>query len=421
MRPSLLLLACLVAACSAPSAATTVTPEPARPSSPGAVTQPAPPPSDEAPPPRPAPPSFPHGPTATARLQARLDAALASPETRSLTTGLRIVDALTGTVIARHDDERALVPASNTKLYTAFTALRVLGAGARAKVRVSVAGAHKAKGRAEALVLDAAATPFGPPLAALEPGLARVASALLQRGIRRVDHLVITSTAVVAPERFAELDLAVHRDRTASAVRKVFGRAGVAIGRLADAASSPSEPLLELEGPTVAEWITPMNRLSHNGLADALSMHLGALAGPGPSLAGGAEVVARELERAGVSGATLTDGSGLSRKNHVTARSLTDLLLLERGDDAFVSSLAVSGESGTLTSRLKDGPLAGRVRGKTGTLKEVIATSGYLDHPVDGRRYAFAIVTNGVQEGGGPNVRAAHDRWLSLVGAAWWE
>lgn len=422
MRPRLLLLACLAAACSAPSAATTVSPEPARPSTLGAVVaEPAPPRAEPEPPPRPEPPRYPHDAGAIAKLQARLDAALAAPDARGTTTGLRVVDAATGAVVARHDDERALVPASNTKLFTTFAALRALGPGARAKVAVSLAGARNGKDRVDALVVDAAAAPFGPPFAALDAGLDVVVAALKRHGIRRVEHLVITSTAIVAPERFAELDLAAHRDRTASAIRKAFGRAGVAIGRLADSAPTPLEPLVEVEGPTVAEWIAPVNQLSHNGFADALAMHLGARAGAGPSLAGGAEVVSRELARAGVSGATLTDGSGLSRKNRVTARSLTELLLVAQRDDAFVSSLSVSGGVGTLAARLKDTPLAGRVRGKTGTLKEVIATSGYLDHPVDGRRYAFAIVTNGVEEGSGPRVRASHDRWLSLVGAAWWE
>ncbi|MCC6647575.1 MAG: D-alanyl-D-alanine carboxypeptidase [Polyangiaceae bacterium] len=416
MRLSSALLACLALSCGGSSATTTVTPEPVRAA--GATAAREEPPRDEAPTPRPEPPRFPHGEPELSRLQAQLDAALSSPEVRGLTTGLCVVDAATGALVAHHDEGRALVPASNTKLFTTFAALRALGPAARAKLTVSIAGSRKA-GRVEALVIDGGAAPFGPPFEPLDGAFVAASRALLRQGVRRVDRLVIETPAVVAPERFAELDLVQHRDRTAEALRKAFGRAGVAVGRLAGEAPSPREPLVELEGPSIASWIAPVNQLSHNGFADALSMHLGHRAGLGASLAGGAAVVARELERAGVRGATLTDGSGLSRRNHVTARAIADLLLVAQRDEAFVASLSVSGEVGTLAKRLKDTPLAGHVHGKTGTLKEVIATSGYLDHPGDGRRYAFAFVTNGVREGGGPNVRAAHDRWLSTIAAAW--
>lgn len=423
MRSRLLLLACLAVGCGTPSPPTAVTAEPARSASTlGEVAAEAPPIADVEPPKEPPrePPRFPHTPEQVAKLRALLDAALAAPEARSLTSGVRVVDAATGELVYRHDDDRPLVPASNTKLFTTFAALRALGATARAKVVFSLSGARKAKDRADALVIDGAAVPFGAPFATLDAALAPVVAGLRQRSVRRIDRLVITSPAIVSPERFQELDLAVHRDKTATAVRKALGRAGIAVGRLSDAPAPGGELLAELDGPTVADWIAPVNQLSHNGLADALAIHLGHASGGAPSLIAGESVVARELDRAGIHGASLADGSGLSRKNRASAHAITDLLVAARGDDAFVASLAVTGVVGTLSGRMKDTPLAGRIRAKTGTLKEVIATSGYLDHPADGRRYVFAIVSNGVEEGSGPNVRAAHDRWLTLVASEWW-
>ena len=92
-------------------------------------------------------------------------------------------------------------------------------------------------------------------------------------------------------------------------------------------------------------------------------------------------------------GVRLADGSGLSRGNRLTSRFLTALLL--RMDHhpysrAYLRSMAVAGQRGTLRNLYKGTPLQGRFFAKTGTLTGVRSISGVLQTS-DGPRYVSAI------------------------------
>ena len=92
----------------------------------------------------------------------------------------------------------------------------------------------------------------------------------------------------------------------------------------------------------------------------------------------------------------LFDGSGLSRMNLITPRSAVTLLRWASQQpwaEAFVSSLPVAGEDGTLTRRMKDTPAAGRIRAKTGTLGSVNALSGYAT-TLHGAQLVFSLFGN---------------------------
>jgi D-alanyl-D-alanine carboxypeptidase/D-alanyl-D-alanine-endopeptidase (penicillin-binding protein 4) len=59
----------------------------------------------------------------------------------------------------------------------------------------------------------------------------------------------------------------------------------------------------------------------------------------------------------------------------------------------------------------------GRVLAKTGTLAEVTALAGYVDNRHDRRRYAFAIVLNGVRDIAGG--RRLEDRIVEALAGPW--
>jgi len=61
--------------------------------------------------------------------------------------------------------------------------------------------------------------------------------------------------------------------------------------------------------------------------------------------------------------------------------------------DAWISLLPVGGQDGTLSSRFKNTPAAGRVHAKTGSLSHVSALSGYIQRN-DGSWVAFSILVN---------------------------
>jgi serine-type D-Ala-D-Ala carboxypeptidase/endopeptidase (penicillin-binding protein 4) len=111
------------------------------------------------------------------------------------------------------------------------------------------------------------------------------------------------------------------------------------------------------------------------------------------SFASGAEALAEALRSLGVptTGLDARDGSGLSKQNRVTARTVYGALQAMRDEPMFVEALPSGGE-GTLERRYRD--LGERVRAKTGTIKGVSALSGYVTGK-GGGRYVFAILANG--------------------------
>ena len=104
-------------------------------------------------------------------------------------------------------------------------------------------------------------------------------------------------------------------------------------------------------------------RVRRNRCADRLELetalvHLGTVDGRIGTSARGARVVLAELRaaRIPIAGVRLVDGSGLSSLDRITAEALVGVIRagLEnpRIRDAFVGSLAVAGQNGTLRSRL---------------------------------------------------------------------
>jgi D-alanyl-D-alanine carboxypeptidase/D-alanyl-D-alanine-endopeptidase (penicillin-binding protein 4) len=78
----------------------------------------------------------------------------------------------------------------------------------------------------------------------------------------------------------------------------------------------------------------------------------------------------------------------------------------EHGPD-LLEALPVAGQSGTLRERLVGTAAEGRMRAKTGRLRDVVSLVGVVE-TLTGRTLAFAVVTNA--EGSGAQVKALHDR-----------
>ena len=82
------------------------------------------------------------------------------------------------------------------------------------------------------------------------------------------------------------------------------------------------------------------------------------------------------------------DASGLSRKNKITTRLVglfLDKMRYSNDFKAYQSTLSIMGVRGTLAKRFINTELAGKFFGKTGTLSNVFALSGYLyknDKPI---------------------------------------
>lgn len=111
------------------------------------------------------------------------------------------------------------------------------------------------------------------------------------------------------------------------------------------------------------------------------------------------KVLARRLpDASALDGFVVSDGSGLSRNNRVTASLLTRWIAAldadPRTSGPFRESLAVGGESGTVKSRFKSlEKTGGTVLCKTGFVRGVSCLSGIVVGP-DGRSIAFSVLGN---------------------------
>ena len=78
--------------------------------------------------------------------------------------------------------------------------------------------------------------------------------------------------------------------------------------------------------------------------------------------------------------------------------------------EAFIASLPVAGESGTLRSFLRDTELAGKVIAKSGTTSRIKSYAGYM-YLQNGEILAFAVLVNNAN-GKAKNVQKAIEKLL---------
>ena len=168
-------------------------------------------------------------------------------------------------------------------------------------------------------------------------------------------------------------------------------------------ASAPDPlPLVgTMPSPALATMLGAVGKWSDNFTAEMLLKIMGAESEQPGTSARGVTVVRDELSKMGVDteGLVMVNGSGLFDGNQVAPRHVTETLVAAYGDPAiraeYVAHLAVAGSDGTLKTRLEDLPRARMVRAKTGTLRDVIALSGYVLGESD-RSLAFSFLANGI-------------------------
>ena len=98
----------------------------------------------------------------------------------------------------------------------------------------------------------------------------------------------------------------------------------------------------------------------------------------------------------------IIDGSGLSRRNTITADAMV-VILRKMHDPSyaspFMTGLPIAAVDGTLGTRMRDTPAAGNVRAKTGTMSNIRSLAGYVT-TLDGERLAFVVMVNNFEGSG---------------------
>ena len=191
-----------------------------------------------------------------------------------------------------------------------------------------------------------------------------------------------------------------------------------AAGTQGESGSVGMPELASVESPPLSQLLVETNQNSNNLYAEALLRILGvrsaefggasavrgfpplrrlAFRGSG-SAEMGLAVVKATLTSLGVdpTGYVLVDGSGLSRQNLVSPEAIVQTLTaMAQSPEASVyrASLPVAGLSGTLQNRFRDSAAQGIVQAKTGSMRGVMALSGYIQ-PSGYQPLVFSIIVN---------------------------
>ena len=171
---------------------------------------------------------------------------------------------------------------------------------------------------------------------------------------------------------------------------------GVKLGRsrtFTGRAPASAKVLASVQSPPISTLIALTNAPSDNYMAEMLLRDIGAkVGGAGTTAAGAAVVRAELLSNFGIT-PMLNDGSGLSRSDATSPQDVVTVLESMATNSAFVGSLAVGGETGTLQHEMRDTIAQGNCRGKTGTLSDAANLAGYC-RALDGHTLAFASLAN---------------------------
>jgi serine-type D-Ala-D-Ala carboxypeptidase/endopeptidase (penicillin-binding protein 4) len=174
---------------------------------------------------------------------------------------------------------------------------------------------------------------------------------------------------------------------------------GRARARHAEEAGSGAQTVLaEHVSEPLSEAVQPVNKMSMNLHAEMLLRAAARQKGPWTKPEELASFAQEFHRAAGIENDDMvfTDGSGVSGGDLVTPRAVVTLLRYAQGQawfPAFLASLPVAGEDGTLIDRMKDSVAAGQVHAKTGTHEHAAALSGYAK-TLGGREVTFSIFAN---------------------------
>jgi D-alanyl-D-alanine carboxypeptidase/D-alanyl-D-alanine-endopeptidase (penicillin-binding protein 4) len=187
--------------------------------------------------------------------------------------------------------------------------------------------------------------------------------------------------------------------------------------------------LVWIESEPLGTLLAELGKHSDNFYAEMVLKTLAAEAGTArqrpASSAGGAEVVRAWLAEIGALApdTRVVNGSGLFDANRVSAHTLARALRAAYVDPAisseFVAQLAVGGADGTLHGRFRSHRAKRIVRAKSGTLRDVVALSGYVLAPPTSSAVAFSFIVAGAR-GNHAETRRRLDAVVERIAAERW-
>ena len=211
---------------------------------------------------------------------------------------------------------------------------------------------------------------------------------------------VLVSGAVAAGDSVvAEITFRDHSRAFLAALAEAMQSRGVrTFGTTVNGPLPRLDSITTLSSPTLREVLPYFEKPSQNQIGELLFKSIAVKVTGVGRADSAAAVVSRQLRTWGAAddGYVVHDGSGLSRHDFVSPRTLVTVLDVMRRSPAFrvfYDALPVAGIDGTLRNRMRGTSAAGNVHAKTGTLDKARSLSGYVT-TADGRMLLFSALCN---------------------------
>jgi D-alanyl-D-alanine carboxypeptidase len=208
--------------------------------------------------------------------------------------------------------------------------------------------------------------------------------------------------------------------QAANVIRDQLVQRGIKVTGTARSGRAPATSVeVARVSATLHDIVIEMLVQSDNYTAESLTKELGVkMSGQGTTVAGVA--AARDaLSKAGLplDNVSIVDGSGLDRSNRLTCTLLTAILDRLGASSDIAKALPVAGKTGTLAERFVGSPATGRLRAKTGSLRNSRALAGFVDAgPVaEQHTLTFAYIANQTNLNTDANLKVQDQLGANLV------
>ncbi len=357
-------------------------------------------------------PLDPLGPLATSPAES-FDAWARRLEAKGIAVSAGIWDLQSGKLLESHNPDLDLTPASITKVISTYAILRAWKPDFQLKTEVfgELAG-NTVHGD---LVIKGGGDPF-----LTSERIWLLAQELKRAGIQRVTGRLRLDQSAFDTQRYGigwentsanttppitPLAVNFNRDEKGNLVgdpdalayttlQRIFLESGISFDGI-PSSGYPSRKIIDYASPPLRMLVQDINKFSNNFMVETLVKALGD--GSWPKGIARIQAFYQSNYGLGPDKIHITDGSGLSKDNRLSARTLAVVLRgawndFEVGPEFQASLKVIGGEPWRL--KIKDPNLARRVRCKTGHLNGVDTVCGVLQTP-DGKLRVFAILLNG--------------------------
>ncbi|MDE6297797.1 MAG: D-alanyl-D-alanine carboxypeptidase [Muribaculaceae bacterium] len=318
-----------------------------------------------------------------------------------------ITDLKTGEVLVSYQPDKSLIPASIMKSVTVAGLLSQSGPDKKYLTDVLITGPVLNGVLGGDMIVKGSGDPSlnSRHIHGGKDFVKEIVSALEKRGIKRIKGKIVVDESIWSgpatcptwgsgdlPNAYGTGQHGLNFEDNASGKKSVANPAGVFLSQLNRAlatagikvdneavSESQAKLLLSHESVPYDEIMRSCMMRSDNQFAEAMLRTLAVLSGKNGSTAEGAKTNTDlwTKNRAPMTGVHIEDGSGLSRRNKVTASFMTHVLKTMWHDPYYVSFFPLAGQEGTLRAFLKDTPLDSYIAMKTGSMNGVQCYAGY--------------------------------------------